>query len=35
LAAIGYTNVRDYSAGKQDWIEAGLPVEGQARSLQK
>jgi hypothetical protein len=24
---MGYTNVRDYAEGKQDWIEAGLPVE--------
>jgi rhodanese-related sulfurtransferase len=28
LAAMGYTNVRDYAGGKQDWIDAGLPVEG-------
>jgi rhodanese-related sulfurtransferase len=27
LAKLGYTNVRRYEAGKQDWIEAGLPVE--------
>ena len=27
LIALGYTNVRDYAAGKQDWIEAGLPTE--------
>lgn len=27
LAAIGYTNVRDYHEGKQDWVEAGLPTE--------
>jgi hypothetical protein len=27
LAALGYTNVRDYAEGKQDWIDAGLPVE--------
>ncbi len=27
LAALGYTNVRRYEEGKQDWIEAGLPVE--------
>jgi rhodanese-related sulfurtransferase len=26
LAALGYKNVRRYEAGKQDWIEAGLPV---------
>jgi rhodanese-related sulfurtransferase len=24
---MGYTNVRDYAGGKQDWIAAGLPVE--------
>ncbi|NIR28199.1 MAG: rhodanese-like domain-containing protein, partial [Gammaproteobacteria bacterium] len=27
LAALGYTRVFDYHEGKQDWIEAGLPVE--------
>ena len=27
LAKLGYTNVRRYEAGKQDWIVAGLPVE--------
>lgn len=27
LTALGYTNVRKYPGGKQDWIEAGLPVE--------
>jgi hypothetical protein len=27
LAALGYTNVRDYAEGKQDWIDAGLTVE--------
>ena len=29
LVALGYTNVRDYPAGIADWIEAGLPVEGE------
>jgi rhodanese-related sulfurtransferase len=24
---MGYTNVRDYAGGKQDWMDAGLPVE--------
>ena len=24
---MGYTNVRDYSEGKEGWISAGLPVE--------
>lgn len=27
LEALGYTNVRRYTEGKQDWREAGLPVE--------
>lgn len=27
LRAMGYTDVRAYEGGKQDWIEAGLPVE--------
>jgi len=27
LTALGYTNVRKYAEGKQDWIEAGLPTE--------
>lgn len=27
LTDIGYTNVAEYIEGKQDWIEAGLPVE--------
>jgi rhodanese-related sulfurtransferase len=26
LAALGYTNVRKYREGIQDWVEAGLPV---------
>jgi rhodanese-related sulfurtransferase len=29
LAALGYTNVKDYDGGKQDWQTAGLPVEGE------
>ena len=29
LAALGYTNVAEYVEGKQDWIEAGLPLERQ------
>lgn len=29
LAALGYTNVKDYKAGKQDWLDAGLPAEGE------
>ena len=26
---MGYPNVRDYSEGKQDWIDAGLPIESE------
>ena len=29
LVALGYTRVRRYPAGKRDWIEAGLPLEGE------
>ena len=27
LAKLGYTNVRKYAEGIQDWVEAGLPTE--------
>ncbi|TXH75731.1 rhodanese-like domain-containing protein [Thiobacillus sp.] len=27
LASLGYTQVAVYAQGKQDWIDAGLPVE--------
>ncbi len=27
LTQLGYTHVFDYEAGKQDWMEAGLPTE--------
>ena len=27
LVALGYTNVRKYAEGKQDWEAAGLPLE--------
>jgi rhodanese-related sulfurtransferase len=27
LIALGYTNVREYAEGKEDWVNAGLPVE--------
>ncbi len=30
LEALGYTNVRTYREGIQDWAEAGLPVESAA-----
>lgn len=28
LEEMGYANVSHYAEGKQDWIKAGLPVEG-------
>ncbi|MBA2344398.1 MAG: rhodanese-like domain-containing protein [Rubrobacter sp.] len=28
LGKMGYENVRHYVGGKQDWLQAGLPVEG-------
>src|SRR5262249_52645346 len=28
LLAMGYTNVAEYEEGKQDWVAAGLPLEG-------
>ncbi len=27
LTELGYEHVRDYAAGKQDWIDAGYPTE--------
>jgi rhodanese-related sulfurtransferase len=27
LQALGYTNVREYAEGKEDWVNAGLPIE--------
>ena len=32
LIAMGYRDVREYAEGKQDWLEAGLPVERGARA---
>ena len=29
LAALGYKKVREYVEGKQDWIQAGMPAEGE------
>jgi hypothetical protein len=26
LAALGYTDVREFVEGKQAWIDAGLPI---------
>jgi rhodanese-related sulfurtransferase len=28
LEAFGFTNVKEYPGGKQEWSEAGYPVEG-------
>ena len=28
LVALGYRNVRHYAGGKEDWRDAGLPLEG-------
>lgn len=30
LQALGYQNVRTYQEGRQDWMSAGLPLEGSA-----
>jgi rhodanese-related sulfurtransferase len=32
LEGMGYRHVRHYAEGKQDWIKAGLPVEGKRAS---
>ena len=32
LTALGYTRVEHYPGGKEDWVEAGLPVERGTRS---
>jgi hypothetical protein len=32
---LGYQNVRDYAAGKQDWMEAGLPMESGVTSMER
>ena len=29
LSQLGYSNVYKYAEGKQDWVDAGLPVEKQ------
>ncbi|HET7432285.1 MAG TPA: rhodanese-like domain-containing protein [Nocardioides sp.] len=33
LTALGYTDVRTYREGIQDWVEAGLPTESGARAV--
>ncbi|HEY8473386.1 MAG TPA: rhodanese-like domain-containing protein [Natronosporangium sp.] len=32
LVALGYTNVRKYREGIEDWVAAGLPTESGARA---
>ena len=32
LTERGYENVRHYAGGKQDWVKAGLPIEGKRAS---
>ena len=29
MTAMGYENAYDYEGGKQAWVEAGYPVEGE------
>jgi rhodanese-related sulfurtransferase len=33
LTRLGYTNVRKYREGIQDWVEAGLPIESGTRAV--
>ena len=33
LTRLGYTDVRKYREGLQDWVEAGLPTESGARAF--
>jgi hypothetical protein len=32
---MGYENVRDYAEGKKDWVEAGLPTEGEGHAASR
>ena len=34
LESLGYTNVRKYAEGIQDWVEAGLPTESSRAAAQ-
>lgn len=34
LLALGYTNVRHYAGGKDEWREAGLPLERAGKPLE-
>jgi rhodanese-related sulfurtransferase len=31
--ALGYTNVKEYRGGKQEWADAGLPMESSPPSM--
>src|SRR5919108_3442532 len=33
LESLGFDRVHDYVAGKQDWLAAGLPVEGRLADM--
>ena len=33
LESLGYTDVAKYVGGKQDWVEAGLPLEASANGM--
>ena len=35
LEALGFENVCDYAAGKQDWLANGLPIEGELAEAPK
>ncbi|MEO6907354.1 MAG: rhodanese-like domain-containing protein [Abditibacteriaceae bacterium] len=35
LEELGYTDLYEYEGGKQDWVEAGLPTEGQSHKHRK
>jgi rhodanese-related sulfurtransferase len=33
LSELGYLNVREYAEGKQDWLDAGYPIESGVAAL--
>jgi rhodanese-related sulfurtransferase len=33
LSELGYVHVREYAEGKQDWLDAGYPVDKRVRAL--
>lgn len=33
LVALGYIDVRAYEGGKEEWVEAGLPLEGAGQAV--